>query len=212
MANSCLSDGPRAAPLTLLLAHGAGAGMDSPFMARMAEGIGALGFRVLRFEFPYMAATRKDGRKRPPDRPAVLLESFAALARDIAGTIGPDRLILGGKSMGGRIASMLADPLEARGLVVFGYPFHAPGKPDSPRIEALKALVTPALILQGSRDPFGKPEEIAGYPLSPSIRLHVLEDGDHGFKPRKSSGRTEPEALDEAIAAAGAFLAERLNG
>jgi uncharacterized protein len=102
--------------------------------------------------------------------------------------------------MGGRIASMVADEAGARGLVCLGYPFHPPGKPEQTRTRHLEVLQTPALILQGSRDPFGKPEEVAQYRLSRSIRLKWLEDGDHSFKPRARSGRTEADNLGAAIA------------
>jgi hypothetical protein len=116
--------------------------------------------------------------------------------------------VLGGKSMGGRMASMVADELGVAGLVCLGYPFHAPGRPESPRIAHLQQLRTPALILQGTRDPFGSTEELAGYGLSPAIRVHWLEDGDHDFKPRKASGRTHRGNWDEALDAIGSFLSE----
>lgn len=197
-----LLDGPADAPLTVALAHGAGAGMDTAFMETVAQGLAAGGFQVARFEFPYMMRRRADGRKRPPDRPPVLRQTIA----EIASGIGAGRLVLGGKSMGGRIASEMADELGVRGLICLGYPFHAPGKPQNPRIDHLRALRTPALILQGERDPFGTKEDIAAYPLAPGIRLHFLKDGEHSFKPRKASGITEAENLAEAVAAATAFL------
>jgi uncharacterized protein len=196
-------DGPRDAPHTLVLAHGAGAPMDSPFMNRVASGVAAHGVRVVRFEFPYMAKRRESRGRGAPDRPAVLEARWKEVVADLGG--GP-RLFLGGKSMGGRIASMVADEVSARGLVCLGYPFHPPGAPAKLRTAHLEKLKTPTLILQGTRDSFGSREEIAAYALSPSIAVHYLEGGDHSFKPPARSGRTEAQNVAEAIAAIGDFL------
>ncbi len=202
MTPAFLFDGPEDAPLTVALAHGAGAGMDHPFMESIAEGLAAAGFRVARFEFPYMAARRADGRKRPPDREPVLRATVTAAVA----ALGPERTALAGKSMGGRIASLMADELGVRALVCLGYPFHAPGKPERVRAGHLAAIRTPTLILQGTRDPFGTREEVAGYRLAPRVRVHFLEDGEHSFKPRKASGRTEAGNIAAAVAEAAAFL------
>jgi predicted alpha/beta-hydrolase family hydrolase len=201
-----LSDGPCDAPVALILAHGAGAPMDSPFMNIVARGIAAGGVRVLRFEFPYMAARRLSGRRAAPDREPTLIESWR---RAIAGARDAARVVIGGKSLGGRIASMIADEAQVAGLVCLGYPFHPPGNPSRARIQHLEHLRTPALILQGTRDSFGRPDEVARYPLAPQIRIAWMEDGDHSFKPRVSSGRTEAENLSEAVAQVAAFIAER---
>lgn len=202
-----LFDGPEDAPLTVALAHGAGAPMDTPYMAAFAEGLADRGYRAARFEFPYMAQRRVGGPKRPPERAPVLLETW----RTVVEALGHERLIIGGKSLGGRMASMFAATAEAsdapvRGIVCLGYPFHAPGRAQAPRIDHLKSLRTPALILQGTRDPFGGAAEVATYGLSPAIQVHWLEDGDHGLKPRKASGRTERQNWDEALDAIAAFL------
>jgi predicted alpha/beta-hydrolase family hydrolase len=202
MTRSFLNNGPKDAPLTLALAHGAGAPMDHPFMETVAAGIAAAGFRVARFEFPYMEKRREDGKRRPPDREPALRQTF----EDVAAELGSDRLVIGGKSMGGRIASMMADELGVRGCVCLGYPFHAPGKPDRVRADHLKAIKTPTLIVQGERDPFGTKPEIAGYRLGSKVKLTFLADGEHSFKPRKKSGHTEEENLDAAVAAVVAFL------
>lgn len=191
-----LYDGPDDAPIAVALAHGAGAPMDSAFMAAFAAGLADRGLRVARFEFPYMARRRAEGTKRPPDRAPVLLGCWRAVIAEL----GPERLVIAGKSMGGRMASLVADEAGVRGLVCLGYPFHPPGKPDRLRTEHLATLKTPALILQGERDPFGGREEVARYALSGAIRLSWLPDGDHGFKPRKASGRTEAENWRTAIA------------
>ena len=208
-----LFDGPskgdgRQSPLTLVLAHGAGAPMDSPFMTSFAGTLGAKGIRVARFEFPYMAGRRVDGRKRGPDRPPVLLETWTR----VIDALGPaEQLVIGGKSMGGRIASMAAaaaaeTSAQVAGVVCLGYPFHPPGKPEKQRTEHLKAMTTKTLVIQGSRDPFGTQEQVAKYDLSKAIRFLWLGDGDHDFKPRKKSGRTQDQNWDQAIAGIVEFM------
>jgi uncharacterized protein len=202
-----IADGPARAPITLVLAHGAGAPMDSPFMNAVAAGIAKNGFRVLRFEFPYMRSRRDEGRKKPPDRGPVLEAAWRDAIREAAGKKGPASVAIGGKSMGGRIASMVADESGVAGLVCLGYPFHPPGQPDKLRVAHLEHLTTPSLIVQGQRDAFGTQDEISRYPLSRKIRIRFLPDGDHSFKPRASSGRTEKQNLDEAVALVSGFLA-----
>jgi predicted alpha/beta-hydrolase family hydrolase len=202
VAPDFLFDGPKTAKLTLILAHGAGAAMDSAFMNTFTTGVAKAGIRVARFEFPYMAERRRSGKKRPPDSLNTLLASFRAAARAFEGKA----FAVGGKSMGGRIASMVADEVGAAALVCLGYPFHPPGNPKKSRTEHLMTLRTPTLILQGTRDPFGGRDEIAKLKLPKTIRVHWLEDGEHSFKPRKASGRTEEQNLAEAIDATVAFL------
>jgi predicted alpha/beta-hydrolase family hydrolase len=180
-----LFDGPDRASTTILLAHGAGAPMDSAAMTATARALAEAGFRVARFEFAYMAARRSGQRKPPPRAESVQPEYVAAI--DALNTKG--RLIIGGKSMGGRVASMIADAEHAKGriagLLCLGYPFHPPEKPQQLRTAHLAGLQTPALIVQGTRDPFGTPDEVAGYSLSKAIEILWLEDGDHDLKPRK---------------------------
>jgi predicted alpha/beta-hydrolase family hydrolase len=128
--------------------------------------------------------------------------------RDVAGKLGaPRHIVIGGKSMGGRIASMVADEIGAAGLICLGYPFHPPGAPTRLRTAHLEKLQTRALILQGTRDSFGLPEEVAKYKLSSKIRIVWLEDGDHSFKPRARSGRTYEQNFGEAIAQMKSFIA-----
>ncbi len=172
-------------------------------MNAVAEGLAARGLRVVRFEFPYMRKSRDDGRRRGPDAPRVLRAAW----EDVIAKLGPERLVIGGKSMGGRVASVVADEAGVRGLVCLGYPFHPPGRPDKLRIAHLEHLETPALILQGTRDRFGTRDDVEGYALSSRIRLHWLEDGDHSFKPRVRSGRTHEQNLDEAVDAIATFTA-----
>ncbi len=202
-ASTFLFDGPEAAALTLALAHGAGAPMDSPFLDRVAAGLADAGFRVARFEFPYMRSRREWGKRGAPDREPVLRQAWLDA---IAHLGGPSRLAIGGKSLGGRIASMVADEAGVRGLVCLGYPFHPPGQPSRLRTKHLETLRTPALVVQGTRDPFGSSKDVAGYGLSSKIAIHWLEDGDHSWKPRVSSGRAEAQNLSEGIAAVCAFL------
>ncbi|WP_240230510.1 alpha/beta family hydrolase [Devosia lacusdianchii] len=188
MTTTFLFDGPEDARVTILLAHGAGAPMDSASMNATARALAAAGFRVARFEFGYMASRRTEAGRKPPPRADKVIPEFVAAVDDLGPTNGP--LIIGGKSMGGRVASMAADALFANGriagLLCLGYPFHPPEKPDQLRTAHLLELKTPALICQGTRDEFGVPAEIATYSLSPSIELLFLEDGDHDLKPRKA--------------------------
>ena len=194
------------APRTIVLAHGAGAGMDSPFMNSIASGLVERGERVARFEFPYMNERRIDGGRKPPNTSATLMDCW----RKAIKLLGPaDRLVIGGKSLGGRIASLVADETDVAGLLCLGYPFHPPGQPERIRTQHLTDLATPTLIVQGERDPFGNQVEVDGYDLSNSIRIVWLSDGDHSFKPRKKSGHTEPENLDKAIHSISTFV-ERL--
>ncbi len=195
-------DGPKSAPLTLALAHGAGAPMDSDWMNMVATAIAEKSIRVVRFEFPYMAERRETGEKRPPNPARILEETWHTVIDDL----GTDTLVIGGKSMGGRIASMVADEAGVRGLVCLGYPFHPPGRPEKLRTEHLATLRTPTLICQGERDPFGTKEEVPGFTLSKKIKLHWSPDGDHGLKPRKKSGHTEAENIAAAVDAIAAFM------
>jgi hypothetical protein len=175
-----LIDGPADATHTFLFAHGAGAPMDTPFMNTIAGGFAKRGIRVVRFEFPYMAA-RREGKKKsgPPDRQPVLLDTFRRVVEEHGGGAN---VFIGGKSMGGRMATLVADEVRARGLVCFGYPFHPPGKPAQVRTAHLETLQTPTLILQGTRDIFGNPNDVAAYSLSSAIRVEWLEGGDHSLK------------------------------
>jgi predicted alpha/beta-hydrolase family hydrolase len=180
-----LFDGPKDATLRIALAHGAGAGMDSPFMNALAAALGERGIRVARFEFPYMQKRRRSGARTPPDRAAVLLQTWRDAVTQLGGGA---QLFVGGKSMGGRIASMVADELGVRGVICLGYPFHPPLQPTKTRTEHLQRLKTRCLIVQGTRDPFGTPAEVRGYALSRRIRIEWIEDGDHSLATRRKLG------------------------
>ncbi|MHA6493392.1 alpha/beta family hydrolase [Pseudomonas borbori] len=191
---------------TLILAHGAGAPMDSEFMERMAQLLAQRGVSVLRFEFAYMAARRLDGKKRPPNPQARLLEQWRDIYMQVRQHIaGP--LAIGGKSMGGRMASMLADELGADALVCLGYPFHAIGKADKPRVAHLADLATRCLIVQGERDAMGDRAAVSGYQLAETIAMHWLVAADHDLRPLKSLGFSHEQHLQGAADAVAAFLA-----
>lgn len=198
-----LISGPKSAPLTVVLAHGAGAPMDTPFMTFFAEGLAKAGYRAVRFEFPYMAARRKTGAKKPPDRQPVLLETW----RSVIAEWGSERLVIGGKSMGGRMASLIADDANVQGLVCLGYPFYGAGRKDKPRTAHLLALKTRALICQGERDPMGGRDSVSQLTLSRAVKIRWLPDGDHDLKPRRASGHTHDENLTDALDAVCEFLA-----
>ncbi|MCC4263135.1 alpha/beta fold hydrolase [Oceanimonas baumannii] len=181
-----LKNGSDTACRRLLLAHGAGAGMEHDVMQTLAQGLACDDIQVIRFEFPYMQKTRADGRRRPPDREPVLLDCW----RQVVAEFAHPGLFMAGKSMGGRMASLVADELQPAGLILLGFPFYPPGKPDRFRGQHLASITTPTLLLQGERDTFGDREAVAGYDLADTVQTSWITDGDHGFKPRKASGAT----------------------
>lgn len=187
MSHMTLVTGPDDAKVTIILAHGAGAAMDSKWMDAMCEALSQQDLQVIRFEFAYMAARRTTKKRSPPPRAESLQDEYKSVISQVGKR---SRLVIGGKSMGGRVASMIADELHADGLIsgllCLGYPFHPIGKPDVLRTAHLAQLQTPALICQGTRDQFGSREEVTPYTLSKSIEVSWLEDGDHDFKPRKA--------------------------
>ena len=203
-----LIDGPARPRARFLFAHGAGAPMDTPFMDAIASGLAAAGVQVIRFEFPYMAKRRDDGKRRGPDRMPVLLECWRAALADLPARDIPT--LVGGKSMGGRAAATLAaDPDDAApvdGVVCLGYPFHPPAKPEKTRLEPLRGAQRPVLIVQGERDRFGGPDEVDSYALTPPVEIVWIPDGDHSFVPRKSSGLTENENIRTAVRHVTAFI------
>jgi predicted alpha/beta-hydrolase family hydrolase len=205
MAPNFLIDGPDRAKCSILLAHGAGAPMDSPAMTAIAKSLAEAGFRVARFEFDYMASRRTSSGRKPPPRAETLRPEYVAA---IAALRAHGPLIIGGKSMGGRVASMIADERHAAGLLCLGYPFHPVGKPTQLRTAHLAGLKTPSLIVQGTRDPFGTRDEVATYKLSKAIEVLWLEDGDHDLRPRKAvSGFSMADHLKTMATAAAAWVA-----
>ena len=196
-----LINGPSDANYTFLMAHGSGAGMNSAFMNAIAVGLADKGIRVVRFEFPYMQTIRETGKKRPPNNMPVLLDSFIHEIHKLEGSI-----IIGGKSMGGRVASRVLMESKARACIALGYPFHPPGRPNKLRVEHFESIVKPMLIVQGNRDPFGKPEENLEQYLSKSMHIHWLPDGEHSFSTRKSSVITTEQNIAMAVDAMNSFI------
>ncbi|ART79649.1 alpha/beta family hydrolase [Oceanisphaera avium] len=202
-----LINGAPEAPNRVLLAHGAGAGMEHEVMAYLAQGLGDEQIQVVRFEFPFMQKTRLDGRRRPPDRAPTLLACWRKMLEEFS----HPRLFLAGKSLGGRIASLLVDELTMNelsplGLIMLGFPFSPPNKPHLFRGEHLAHLNTPSLLVQGERDAFGNKAAVANYPLSPAIEVLWVTDGDHSFNPRKKSGTTLDNNLNAIIHAMRNFI------
>ncbi|MFM4718309.1 alpha/beta family hydrolase [Aeromonas bivalvium] len=197
-----IREGAADAPMRILLAHGAGAGMEHSFLAELSRLLAGPEIEVVRFNFPYMSKRAQDGRRRPPDRQPVLLDHWRQMVQQFA----HPRLYLAGKSMGGRMAAEIADEVNAAGLLVLGYPFHPPAKPDAWRGEVLKTIATPTLLLQGERDSFGSRLDLADFPFCARVDVRWLTDGDHGFKPRKASGLTESDNLAQAAAHIRAFI------
>jgi predicted alpha/beta-hydrolase family hydrolase len=201
----------RAAQALAVVAHGAGAGMGHPFLAGVAEGLAADGVTTLRFDFPYM----QEGR-RHPDRPSVLLESWRTALRAAQDRVGePSGLpvVAGGKSLGGRMASMVAAEegkrFGADALVFFGYPLHPPGKPDQLRDAHLSEVRVPMLFMQGTADPFARFDLLQRVVarLGSRARLHVIDGGDHSLRVR-GKRRGDAEIGREAGSVAAQFIRE----
>ncbi|MCQ9065100.1 alpha/beta fold hydrolase [Vibrio diabolicus] len=196
-------EGPESGPL-FIFAHGAGAGMEHDFMAAVAKGLVEQGIRVVRFNFPYMIKRAEDGKKRPPDRAPKLLEAY----EEVIAHFTSQPIVIGGKSMGGRMSSLLAENELVAGIACLGFPFHPPGKPEKFKGDHLANIEKPMLILQGERDTFGKREEFDDFVLSSQVKVSFLPDGDHSFKPRKSSGHTEAGNIELAVEQLAAFIKE----
>lgn len=205
----------------IVLAHGAGADSQSEWIVNMAQLLTEQGIIVITFDFPYMIKRQQDGRRRPPDRANKLLISWAKVLRFLQLDC-----VIGGKSMGGRMATMLVasqiqegePPLlteeelgRVKACVCLGYPFHPQGKPENPRIEHLQEMGLPILVVQGTRDPMGNSERVNEYPLSNQIDIHWCVDGDHDLKPRKSSGLTQRQHMEEASVMIDRLIANAFN-
>jgi len=199
----------RGADRAVLLAHGAGADMNAAALTVTADALADAKIPSLRFDFPYRQAGR-----RAPDRPPALLASAREAAADLVkrSRVPLDRLVLGGRSMGGRICSMVAadeaDPVPALGLALLGYPLHPPGKPDRLRVEHFPRLTMPVLFVSGTRDAFATPDELQreAKKVKGAVSYSWIETGDHGFKPLKASGLTPAEALTGAAEAVVRFV------
>ena len=180
-----------------VFAHGAGAGMNHPFMQRAAEALEARGIAPHRFDFPYMQA-----KKSRPDPPAVAEEAVRQAVAEAARQHPGLPILAGGKSFGGRMTSQAqaSQPMPGvRGLVFFGFPLHPPGRPGTSRAEHLTAVDVPMLFLQGTRDEFAQldllQQVVRG--LGDRATLHLVEDGDHSFKAPKRTGKSEADVMNE---------------
>jgi predicted alpha/beta-hydrolase family hydrolase len=195
-----------------LLAHGAGRGAASPFMETVALAAVNSGVRVVRFNFPYMEKMLQTGKRISPNSGKILRKCFSDVISHCIELeqVPPKYIVVGGKSMGARAASMIADRHQVAGVVCLSYPFHPPRKPKPLRITHLQSIQTPTLICQGERDPNGRREEVEQYSLSKSIQFHWLADGDKNFKPRKTSGLSQQENMADAMKAINSFIDDLL--
>ncbi|MCL1066497.1 dienelactone hydrolase family protein [Shewanella olleyana] len=212
----------------VVFAHGAGANMHSDFMEQVAQKLVETGVQVLRFNFLYMQANMQDGKRRPPDRAPKLLNYYQQVLVDTLsyindGSLITENIILMGKSMGGRMSAMIMTPELAdtdkveihpqfeqvktliKGVVCLGYPF-VPLKGGEPRLSPINNASCPVMVLQGERDKFGGKLEIPHWPIKDSISLGWITDGDHSFKPRKSSGTDLEANLQDCVEQSQQFI------
>lgn len=204
-----LSSGPESGPLCIF-AHGAGAPMDSDFMEDVSDLLSKEGIKVVRFEFPYMQERRINGKKRPPNRQPELLSCLENVISHF-----DEPCVLMGKSMGGRMSSILAADEKmnsnVKGVVALGYPFHPAGKQEKLRIEHLPQLKVPMSIVQGTRDALGNKETVENLSIPSEINFLWLDDGDHDLKPRKKSGFTHEGHKEAAARFAADFIKRQLS-
>ncbi len=197
---------------TFLITHGAGAGLDSEFMVSVTKGLEEKNIEVIGFEFPYMKIIKKEGKRRPPDRMPKLLIAFEEAINNVS---HKKNLFIGGKSMGGRVASLLAaeEDLndEIKGVICLGFPFHPPKKEDKFRGEHLASISVPTLIVQGDRDTFGNQNEVDTYQFSKKVNVKFLTDGDHSFKPRVKSAVTLEENMKKSVELIAQFISDIIN-
>jgi hypothetical protein len=193
---------------TLVLAHGAGAPQTHPWMVAMARALAARGIDVVTFDFLYMR-----GKRRGPDRPEVLEATWRAAIGAVRTQLSPHVLAIGGKSMGGRFATRVAahDDVDVAAIVLLGYPLHPPGKPEQLRTEHLPKVRAPMLFVQGSRDPFGSPDELAPFlaGLAPGTRLLPIDGGDHSLVLPKSRGESPAVTMGRVADEIARFIASR---
>ncbi|WP_019615781.1 alpha/beta fold hydrolase [Psychromonas ossibalaenae] len=206
-------NGPVDGPL-FVFAHGAGAPADSDFMEMIAKGLAQQGIRVARFNFPYMQQRIDNGTRRPPERAAKLIAQFVELLEQI-----DQPMVIGGKSMGGRMATLVASQLcsdsrnahNIKGITCLGFPFHPSGKPEKLRTEHFPLIKQEILIIQGERDVMGSKEEVSSYGLPADIEWLWLADGDHDLKPRVKSGFKHLQHLHKAVEVTAEFIKRVLN-
>ena len=206
-------NGPVNGPL-FVFAHGAGAPASADFMETIAKGLALQGIRVARFNFPYMQQRVDNGTRRPPERAPKLIAQYQQLIASI-----DQPMVIGGKSMGGRMASLVAsDPTtdelsvnsKIKGIACLGFPFHPANKPESLRTEHFPLIKQAIFIAQGERDKLGTKEDVASYGLPDNIDWLWLEDGDHDLKPRVKSGFTHQAHLQKTIISMAEFIKKAL--
>lgn len=205
-----IDSGGADAKACFICAHGAGAGMDSDFLQLFARALSHYQIHVVRFDFPYMQKAKALGKRRPPAAVTKLMESYQQVIAQVTAQFPHLPVFIGGKSMGGRVASMVLPETNAKGAICLGYPFHPLGKPDQLRIAHLQALTKPLLIVQGERDTFGHRQQVERYPLSDNIAIAFLFDGDHSFKPRKASGFDQQQHIHSAARLTAEFIKGQL--
>lgn len=202
---SAIFERPTDAEVVLVLAHGAGAGMEHPFLVGLAKRLAERSVATLRYQFPYM-----EGGKRRTDPPGIAVSTVRAAVGAAKATAPDLQLFAGGKSFGGRMTSTAAaETLEGvLGLVFFGFPLHAPGKPGTERAAHLSSLGLPMLFLQGSRDAFARLELLRPVlsELGSMAELHLIEDADHGFRVPKRTGRSGEDVLEELASEAAGWM------
>jgi len=203
--DNILINGPKEAKNILLLAHGAGAPMDSMFMNTISDGLNNNGIITFRFEFPYMEK-RRSGKNTFPDKLDVLCDFYKKIYFNIK-KANPDKNIwLGGKSMGGRVSTLISRSLDIKGVIVFGYPFHPINKLDKLRLESLQLSGPPILIIQGTRDKFGTITEVKKYKIHKNNTIFWIKDGDHSYNTLKKSGLSSKNAIVQAYNEASIFI------
>ena len=203
--DNILINGPKEAKNILLLAHGAGAPMDSTFMNTISDGLNNNGIITFRFEFPYMEK-RRSGKNTFPDKLDVLCDFYKKIYFNIK-KINPDKNIwLGGKSMRGRVSTLISRSLDIKGVIVFGYPFHPINKLDKLRLESLQLSGPPILIIQGTRDKFGTITEVKKYKIHKNNTIFWIKDGDHSYNTLKKSGLSSKDAIVQAYNEASIFI------
>ncbi|MEL0628642.1 alpha/beta family hydrolase [Psychromonas aquatilis] len=192
-------DGPASGPL-FVFSHGAGAPLNSEFMQQVTEGLVGKGIRVVRFNYAYMQQRVDTGSRRPPERAPALIKQFLEVVTSL-----DQPMVIGGKSMGGRMATLLESETSpelvsnVKGIACLGYPFHPQGKPEKLRTEHLPLIEKPVAIIQGTRDKLGNKEEVEQYALPSHFQYCWLEDGDHDLKPRIKSGFTHQQHIQSCI-------------
>ena len=210
--DNILLKGPKEGKNILLLAHGAGAPMDSIFMRTISKGLNENGIITIRFEFPYMAK-RRLGKKSFPDKIPVLCEFYTSLYYQIKKLYPNKKIWLSGKSMGGRVSTIVSKSIDVEGVVVFGYPFHPINNIDNIRLDNLQLDGPPILIIQGTRDKFGNIEEVKKYNINKKNFIYWLNEGDHSFNTLKKSSISTQKSIQKACDIASLFIKSKsING